>query len=86
MKDDNVAIVNFSDVMKDKNMRLDAEFYVKKKIKCSLCDQEFRKYDPHIAIRKRNHEQKHTRGWNCKGRQNGGGNNTIGRVRWIDLK
>ena len=52
------------------------------KIKCSLCDMEFFKNDPLIEQRKKRHEEKHTRGWNYKGRSNGGGNNTIGIVEW----
>lgn len=53
------------------------------KVKCSLCDTEFDDSDPLIFHRKLRHEQKHTRGWNYKGRENGGGNNTIGKVEWI---
>lgn len=55
------------------------------KIKCSLCDTEFDDSDPLIFHRKLRHEQKHTRGWNYKGRENGGGNNTTGKVTWRKL-
>lgn len=55
------------------------------KVKCSLCDMEFIKNDPLIEQRKKRHEEKHTRGWNYKGRENGGGNNTIGSVYWITI-
>lgn len=51
-------------------------------ISCSLCDQEFDERDPLINVRKQKHEEKHTRGWNYKGRSNGGGNNTVGKVVW----
>ena len=55
----------------------------KKLISCSLCDTEFDENDSLIEIRKKRHEEKHTRGWNYKGQSNGGGNNTLGKVEWL---
>ena len=52
--------------------------------KCSRCDQELPN-DNLIASRKNQHETKHTRGKNFKGRENGGGNNIIGDVTWIRI-
>jgi len=49
--------------------------------KCSLCPTQLPD-DELIKVRKQRHEEKHTRGWNYKGRSNGGGNNTIGIVEW----
>ncbi len=56
-------------------------------ILCSLCDMEFYDVlnDTLISNRIERHEEKHTRGWNYKGRENGGGNNTIGSVNWITI-
>lgn len=51
------------------------------KLKCSLCPEEFPN-DDLIDIRKKRHEEKHTRGWNYKAQHNGGGNNTVGKVVW----
>lgn len=62
-----------------------AEDHVSKKIKCTLCDQEFFKFDPLIKERKARHAEKHTRGWNMKAQKNGGGNNTIGVCDWEDV-
>lgn len=53
------------------------------KVVCDLCGMEFDKDDPLLKFRKARHQEKHTRGWNYKGRQNGGGNNTVGVVNWI---
>lgn len=50
---------------------------------CNLCKQSFEKSDPDLNIRKKRHEEKHTRGKNHKGRSNGGGNNILGEVIWI---
>lgn len=47
------------------------------KWKCSLCPTELPD-DDQIEQRKKRHSEKHKRGWNYKGRENGGGNNTIG--------
>ena len=52
------------------------------KTTCSLCGQPFNKLDPDLELRKKRHEEKHTRGKNFKGRSNGGGNNIIGEVEW----
>jgi len=51
------------------------------KAKCSLCDMEL-PIDELIHARKQAHENKHTRGWNHKAQNKGGGNNTIGTVVW----
>ena len=45
--------------------------------KCSLCPSELPN-DEYAEQRKKCHTEKHLRGWNHKGRKNGGGNNTIG--------
>ena len=55
-------------------------------IKCSLCDTEFNTDDPLIEVRKKQHEEKHTRGQNYKKQSLGGGNNTIGIVEWKNIK
>ncbi len=81
-----IGIVPYSEIAKSKGHRLDASYYLNKKIKCSLCDQEFSKFDIDIAKRKERHEEKHTRGWNYKAQNNGGGNNTVGKVTWEDVK
>ena len=54
-------------------------------IKCSLCDMEFDEKDDLIGVRKDRHQEKHTRGWNYKAQRNGGGNNTVGEVEWINV-
>ncbi len=77
------GIVSAEDV--EKYGRLDAEFYLNLKVRCSECPQEFPKYDSLIEERKISHEAKHTRGKLFKGRTNGGGNNIIAKVRWIDV-
>jgi len=53
------------------------------KIECSLCDSEFDVDDSLIFERTQRHEEKHTRGWQCKAQKDGGGNNTMGEVFWI---
>lgn len=80
-----VGIIPSSETNKENGFRLDAEFYLNKKIKCTLCDQEFDKFDPLIKERKKRHVEKHTRGWNMKAQRNGGGNNTIGVCDWEDV-
>lgn len=53
----------------------------KLKWKCSLCPTELPD-DDLIVHRKKRHNEKHTRGWNYKERNNGGGNNTVGIPKW----
>lgn len=79
-----IGIVPAGDV--EKENRLDAEFYLNLKVRCSQCSQEFPKYDPEIEKRKVRHEQKHSRGKNFSSRESGGGNNIIGKVEWIDVR
>lgn len=80
-----IGIVPSSEINESNGFRLDASYYLNKKIKCSLCDTEFSKFDIDIDKRKKRHEEKHTRGWNYKAQRNGGGNNTIGKVIWEDV-
>lgn len=79
-----IAIVSAGDV--ENSRRFDAEYYVNLKVRCSLCNTTFPKYDSLIEQRKKNHEQRHTRGKSYKGRSTGGGNNIIGKVEWLDVK
>lgn len=56
-----IGIVPSSEIAKSKGHRLDAEFYLNKKIRCNLCGQEFAKFDINIDARKEKHEAKHLR-------------------------
>lgn len=71
-----IGIVPFSEIAKSKGQRLDASYYLNKKIRCSLCSQEFSKFDIDIADRKEKHERHHK---NCRKEKR---NTTEGKVVW----
>jgi len=57
-----IGIVPASDINEKNGYRLDPSYYLNKKIRCSLCGQEFSKYDIAIANRKERHERHHKNG------------------------
>lgn len=74
-----IRIVSSNEVNKQK--RLDAEYYIEGKVKCSLCKQEFYKSDKDIESRKEQHEKKHD-----PTIMKASKNNILGKIEWIDVK
>ncbi len=75
-----VGVVPSSEINELNGFRMDASYYLNKKIKCSLCDQEFYKYDPQIKERKKAHVRKHD-----PTKPHGSYNQTWGEVHWEDV-
>ncbi len=68
---------------------LSAEFYLNKKIRCSICQQEFNKYDINIDQRKEKHEAKHLRYKGLPSQRDGHqtqNSSAKGKVVWEDVK
>lgn len=61
------------------SQRIQARLVKECKIKCSLCDQEFMKYDSQIKQRKARHERKHD-----QTKPHGSKNQTWGKVEWLE--
>lgn len=83
-----VGIVPSSEINESNGFRMDASYYLNKKIKCSLCGMEFDKFDPLIKERKKKHQEKHLRFKGLLSQRDGHqtqNSSTKGKVFWEDV-